>query len=82
MLSQKKKIEVQRQLKEISDDVNKRWLSSIDIVDKSGALSEEMIQEGSWLLAKSIVDAFCKQRPYSALSASTRKEFNNLYHFL
>ncbi len=82
MLSQNKKIEVQQQLEKFRNDIYISWLQSLDQADNSGSISDDMKQEGNWLLAKAIVDSFCRTRPYSPLSASTKKEFDNLYHFI
>ncbi len=82
MLSQNKKIEVQQQLETLRDDIYISWLQSLDQADNSGAISDSMKKENNWLLAKAIIDSFCRTRPYSPLSASTVEEFNNLYHFI
>lgn len=82
MLSRKKKQEVQQQLKDLRNDIYIKWLSSLEDAANSGAISDDMKQADNWLLAKAIVDSFCRNRPYSPLSDSTTEEFDNLYHFI
>lgn len=48
----------------------------------SGALSDEMKREGNWLLTKAVMDIWCQERQYRALDRSTKKESNNLSHFI
>jgi len=74
--------EVHDQLQGMSVHVAASWVEMAEMALESGALSEEMLALDNWLLAKAVVDCWCRARHYAPLSDVTKQEFDNLYKFI
>lgn len=48
----------------------------------SGACPDDWYEEGSYLLARAIVDSLCVDRPHRAWDKRTQEDFDNLHLFL
>lgn len=77
-----KREETQKQIDIMLKGAKVRLHQMTKVALASGALSEEMKQEGNWLLAKAVMDIWCSSRPFSPLDGRTKEEVANLSHFI
>lgn len=74
--------ETHKQIDKMLGDTRETLYQMAKAALASGALSEEMKEEDNWLLTKAVVDIWCQARHYAPLDGSTKKEFDNLSHFI
>jgi len=78
-----KKREALRQLKkELKGDILNVLTRKLESAISSGSIPEYFYEEGNWLLSKSVIDSFCRDRPYSMLDTGYRKDCENIHLFI
>lgn len=77
-----KKEDVACQIDELLEQFKESALRKLDQVYSSGVVPEHFKQEGTYYLAKAVIDSLCRDRPVKPLHDDTRKEFDNLHLFM
>ncbi len=81
MTKEQKFKQVKEQINEMLENSKQTMYEMAQQALNSGALSDEMLED-NYLLAKAIIDIWCRKRPYAPLSRFTKKEVNNLAKFI
>jgi len=81
MTKEEKFKQVKKQINEMLEQSKKTMYEMAQQALNSGVLSDEMLED-NYLLAKAIIDIWCRKRPYAPLSRFTKKEVNNLAKFI
>lgn len=69
------------QIENMMVDAEKEMLGMLDKALNSGKLSDEVLED-NFLLAKAIIDIWCKKRPYEPLSEITQRENSKIAKLL
>ena len=81
MTKKEKFKQVKEQINEMLENSKQTMYEMAQNALNSGALSDEMMED-NYLLAKAIIDIWCRKRLYAPLSRYTKKEVNNLAKFI
>jgi len=82
MLTETKREEVKSQIEKILDNTKIDLYNLLNDAETSGALTEEIKQEGNWLLACALMCVWCRKGVYEPNSPTTKAEIDNLSHFI
>ena len=79
MTKEEKIAEAKNQIDVMLADVRDCMHQQVEKIAASGAMPDEYLEIGSFLLAKSAFYCMCKNNPYAPHSEVTEKQFNNIY---
>lgn len=78
----KKRLECKKQINQMVKDCLPDLLKKLDKALSSKTLPDDYFEQGNFLISKAVLDSFCKDRPFEALSPITKKEFNKIHVYL
>ena len=81
LTKKQKQAETTRQLKAEVKNIQAALLKKLASALVSGAVPDYFYEEGNHLLSKSIIDSFCRDRPYSPVSYY-KKDMENIHNFI
>jgi len=81
MTKEEKLRQVKEQIGEILERSKQTMYEMAQDALNSGALSDEMLED-NYLLARAIIDIWCRKRSYAPLSSDYASEVDNLAKFI